>query len=152
MKNDIKLWCRTCLACQQTEINRHTVAPLHHLDAPDGRFSSVCVDIVGPLNKCEGYCYILTAVDRFTRWPEAIPLRDITAKSCAQAFLQNWIARFCCPTEILTDSCRQFTSILWDEFCSFLGTKHSTTTAYRPACYGLVEKFNKSLKVALSSG
>ena len=88
-------------------------------------------------------------MDRFTRWLEAISLRNITARSCADAFLLNWVARFGCPTEILTDRGRQLTSVLWDEFCLLLGSKHLTTTVYRPACNGLVERFNKSLKVAL---
>ena len=28
MTTDIKVWCQTCLACQETKVNRHTVAPL----------------------------------------------------------------------------------------------------------------------------
>ena len=52
-----------------------------HFDAPDGRFASACVDIVGPLNESENFSYILTAVDRFTHWPKAIPLHNITARS-----------------------------------------------------------------------
>ena len=149
MNTDMNNWCRTCLPCQQTKIQRHIVPPLQHFPKPDGRFSCVCVDIVGPLEECNGYSYILTAVDRFTRWPEAIPLTDITAKSCANAFLLHWVARYGCPAEIVTDRGRQFASLLWSEFCRFLGCKHSTTTAYHPAGNGLVERFNKSLKVAL---
>ena len=98
----------TCISCQRTKINRHTVAPLQHFATPDGRFASVCVTIVGPLNQCDGYTYILTASHRFTRWSEAIPLRDITAKSCADAFLLNWVARYGNPTTILTDRSPQF--------------------------------------------
>ena len=103
MRTDITDWCCTCISCQQTKINRQTVAPLQHFATPDGRFGSVCVDIIGPLNECDGYTYILTAIDRFTRWPEAIALRDITAKSCADGFFLNWVARYGCPTTILTD-------------------------------------------------
>ena len=125
------------------------VAPLTHFDAPDRRFASVCVDIVGPLNEYEYFSYILTVVNRFIRRPEAIPLRNITARSCADAFSLNWVARFSCPTEISKDRGRQFTSVIWDKFSFLLGSKHLTTTVYRSACGGLVQRFNKSLKVAL---
>ena len=118
MRTGIRDWRLTYISCQRTKINRRTVAPLQHFATPHGCFASVCVDIVGPLNECDGYTYILTAIDRFTRWPEAIPLRDITAKSCANAFLLNWVARYGCPTTILTDRGRQCTSVLWDEFCN----------------------------------
>ncbi|BHF80223.1 hypothetical protein SprV_0702334700 [Sparganum proliferum] len=42
-------------------------------------FSHVHLDIVGPLPLSNGCSYLLTCVDRFTMWPEAIPLPDIAA-------------------------------------------------------------------------
>ena len=81
MRRDIAERCRACTACQQSKIHRHQVAPLEHFSPPDARFSHVHVDLVGSLNQCEGYSYILTVVDRFSRWPEAIPLPNVTAKT-----------------------------------------------------------------------
>ena len=69
------------------------------------------------------YKYLLTVVDRFTRWPEAIPMKDIIAQSCADSFLLHWVARFESPTIITTDRGAQFASLLWTEMCQFLGSK-----------------------------
>ena len=51
-------------------------------------FSHVHVDIVVPLLvSAAGYRFLLTMVDRTTRWPEAVPLTDITAETCADSFM-----------------------------------------------------------------
>ena len=116
--------CRSCVACQQSKIARHQVTPLQPVAPPSARFSIVHVDIVGSLPVSDGYSYILTVIDRVTRWPETIPSQDITAKSCADAFLLEWVLRFGIPDEIITDRRRQFVSTLRKEMCKFLGSQH----------------------------
>lgn len=55
------------------------------------RFSHVHIDLIGPLPVSQDYRYCLTAIDRFTRWLEVIPLHDIKADTVANAFVTGWI-------------------------------------------------------------
>ena len=93
--------------------------------------------------------YLLTIVDRFSRWAEAEPLPDIRTETCCQAFLRIWVSRFGVPSEMTVDRGAQFTSTLWKEMHRLLGIRLSSTTAYHPQANGMVERFHRQLKASL---
>ena len=66
INKDIHEWTRSCQKCQQAKIHHHTTSPLGTFLTPDARFDQL--DIVGPLPRSQGYRYLLTIIDRFTRW------------------------------------------------------------------------------------
>ena len=114
MNIDITKWCRSCKGCQTAKISRYNKPVLGKFAEPTERFDHVHIDIVGPPPYSDGFRYLLTCVDRFTRWLEAIPLVDIRAKTVADAFFSGWIARFGTPATITMDRGAQFESKLWD--------------------------------------
>ena len=112
MARDVGEWVRQCLACQRAKVCRHTKALLQSFPLPDTRFSHIHMDVVGPLPVSRGFTHLLTIVDRYTRWPEAIPLADTSTLFLACALLSTWIARFGVPVRVTSDRGVQFTSEL----------------------------------------
>ena len=101
------------------------------------------INIVGPLPEANRHHYLLTIIDQFTRWPEIVPLGDISQEKISKSILQG------CPSMITTDQGSQFQFTLFNEFTKLLGVKH--ITAYHPFAEGLVECFQRQLKAALTA-
>lgn len=150
MRKNCREWAKACLTCQRSKVTRHVASPLGKHNLPSARFRHVHLDLIGPLPPAGDYRYCLTAVDRFTRWPEVVPITDITAETVAKAFVSCWVARYGCPTEIVTDQGRQFQSALFQQLSKSIGFDHRRTTAYHPQCNGLVERFHRQLKAAIT--
>jgi len=149
---DVARWCRDCQQCQRGKVTQQPAAAVQPIAVPERRFSHLHVDLVGPLPTSQsGYRYLLTAIDRSTRWLEAIPLKDMEAASCTEALAAQWIARFGVPAAITTDRGAQFTSAAWAAWCTGLGVDHIKTTSYHPQSNGMVERSHRQLKDALRS-
>ena len=103
--------------------NPHSTVP--SIPVPSRRFSHVHVDLVGPLPSSQGYSYLLTMIDRTTRWPEVIPMSSISDESCVHAFISAWVSRFGVSAVLTLDRGCQFTSSIWTVVCSVLGISAS---------------------------
>jgi hypothetical protein len=81
------------------------------------------MDLIGPLRRTErGNEYILTVVDYFSKWVEAIPIQDKRALTVAKALHQHVYCRNGAPNRILTDNGKEFcnTVLLLDsQYCYY---------------------------------
>jgi len=104
------------------------------------------MDVIGPFHRsARGYRFVLVLVDYATRYPESVPLSNISAKIVSQAPVQV-ISRVGIPKEILSDQGTQFMSRTLRELYGFLGIKSIGTSVYHPQTDGLVEHLKKTLK------
>ncbi|GFS70976.1 transposon Ty3-I Gag-Pol polyprotein [Nephila pilipes] len=135
--------------CQRAKVSQHTRSENGKFELPSSRFEHVHIDLVGPLPPSEGFRYCLTCVDRFSKWPEAYPLVEISAEAVANTFYTGWISRFGPPLRLTTDQGKQFEASLFDALSKFLGTEKRHTTPYHPAANGQEERLHRQLKAAI---
>ena len=84
-----------------------------------------------------------------SKWPEALPLRSITAKAVAQGMIEIF-ARTGIPLQLLTDQGAQFVGSLVTQLCRDLNIDKIKTTPYHPECNGMVERMHGTLGAMLT--
>ena len=113
-------------------------------------FEALAFDIVGPMPKGKGGCrFLLTAICMASKWPEAIPLRSITAKAVAEGMIEIF-ARTGIPLQLLSDQGSQFVGSLVTKLCRNLNIDKIKTTPYHPECNGVVERMHGTLGAMLT--
>ena len=148
MRAEVANWARQCVNCQRAKVQRNVVPPIGRFEVPNRRFSHIHVDIVS-LPPSNGYSNLLTITDRFTRWPAAIPIPDISAESVVDALAHGWIASYGVPKAITTDRGSQFSSAIWRQLLQVWGIENHQTAAYHPEANGLVERLHRRMKESL---
>ena len=91
VRKDVRHFCRTCDTCQMVgkSNQKPPPAPLKPIPVVAEPFSTVVIDCVGPLPKTkDGNQYLLTMMCASTRFPEAIPLRDIKTPKVIKALIK----------------------------------------------------------------
>ena len=139
---DVCTRAHACLQCQRSKVQQYTVTPpstiatLMHVSTT----SKLALLVLHPTDPP------IHSHLQFARWPEAIPINNITAETAAQAFITGRIVSFRVLSTIITDCGCQ--SALWQQLMQLLGFKHIQTTSYHPSASGLVERLHCQLIAA----
>lgn len=151
LKSDISKHCRACHVCQVVGKPNQSVppAPLHPIPVIAEPFERVIIDCVGPLPRTKsGNQYLLTIMCAATRYPEAIPLRSITASAVVKALLK-FFSTFGLPRVVQTDQGSNFKSGLFRQVLKSLSVHHIVSSAYHPQSQGALERWHQTLKSML---
>ena len=139
--------CHKCVA-RKSPVNRHH--PMGHVPV-SGRFERVAMDLLDvSVISAKGYKYILVVCDYFTKYTEAYPLKDKTARSVADALMDIWLPRYGFPLFLHSDQGKEFDNAMIHKLSELLGTVKTKTTPYHPRSDGLVERFNRTLLAMLA--
>jgi hypothetical protein len=136
---------KSCKACQFPTKQIHTPAQALQMIPPSWPFAIWGVDILGPFPRAVGgYRFLFVATDKFTKWPEATPVVNIT-QGAVVALLMSIFCRFGVPSCIITDNGTQFTSRLFQEYCEGIGTQLCFAFVARPRSNGQAERANAEI-------
>ena len=151
LRKDVVEFCKSCHACQMVGKPNQNIpkAPLQPIPAVQEPFSRIIVDCVGPLPKTRsGNQYLLTIMCASTRFPEAIPLRNIKAKTIVKA-LTKFFTLVGLPSSIQSDQGSNFMSGVFQQVMHELGITQYKSSAYHPQSQGALERWHQTLKTMM---
>lgn len=148
MEDQVAKVVALCVLCDRVRAN-FTVRPaeLESLSI-EGLFYRVGIDLFGPLPRSHGFCYVMVMVEYFTKHLELIPLPAKESVHTARAFLDNFLARFGAPAEVVTDRGSEFQGA-FQKLLTDCCIDHRTTSSDHPQADGLAERAVQTVKRAL---
>jgi transposase InsO family protein len=97
------------------------------------------------LHRQRGIVFVIVATDYFTKWTEAIPLKNMTHKEVIEFITGQIIHRFGIPQTLTTDQGTSVISKELREFVDFYGIKLLNSSPYYAQANGQAESSNKTL-------
>jgi transposase InsO family protein len=139
---DAKRIVDTCPGCQRFSRLKHTPSTALKTIPITWPFAVWGLDMVGPFKTARGgMTHLLVAVDKFTKWIEAKPIKKLDGAT-AVTFIADVILRYGYMHSILTDNGTNFAKGALAKFCSRKGIRLDLASVAHPQANGQAERAN----------
>jgi len=140
--------CQHCQLAKSSRSIRSGIEKMKSIRVYD-LFYMMALDTTGLLRETKnGNRYDLVAIDHYSKWCEAKPVKDHDNAIVARFPEEEIICRFGVPKFILTDNGGEWMAE-FDLMCKKYGITHQFIAPQSPQCNGMVEKMIKTLKNGL---
>ena len=148
---DVKLAVKSCVECgRRKPPGPGRALPLGSLEASRPN-EKVAVDVLSLSPSPQGWSYVLTMIDHFSRYAVVAPLRTKSSAEVARAFDASWLSPFGPPESVHSDQGGEFAGTDFSALCRRFSIKRSFTTPYHPQGDGVAERFNRTVIEMLST-
>ena len=148
---DVEVYIQACEPCARFGRGKAPKQGSLHPMTASSVWETLGVDITGPHPRSSnGFVYILTAVDHFSKFAFAFPMRNQEASTVARLLVDNVFCLVGAPYRILTDQGANFESELFRELCQAMGIEKIRTSRYKPSTNGVTERFHRTLNSMLA--
>ena len=152
MHKFVTLFVEVCETCQKTKCDTNPPkAPLLPMLIPSKPMEFISIDIAYMPVDNDGYSYMLLIGDIFSKFIDAVPLRDQTAQSIVKAFRDKWLYVHSNPFYLLSDQGSNVDGDTVRQFCDEFGIEKRRSSAYHSQGNGFAERNIRNVKDILRS-
>ena len=151
-KSKISHFIKSCDLCNLRKRGKNIRGSLKGNLCTKIPFKDISMDIYGPIfYKGEisrgntEKIYLLTFIDRCTRWARVARLKDQSADEVVRVTKQEWLNNHTIPSTILTDQGTQFKAQIFQEALKERNIIHKQTSAYNPTGNSMSERINQTI-------
>ena len=138
--------CESCVVCASTQGQEHQKKPPLKCIPVCEPFECLGMDFKEMDVSEDGNRYALVFQDYLIKWPKVFVVQDRTATRVAK-YLAEVVWRHGVPAKIIHDRAAEFPSDVLQDTAAILGLKQLPTSGGHPQTHGLVECFNRTLKM-----
>ncbi|XP_050507921.1 uncharacterized protein LOC126885399 [Diabrotica virgifera virgifera] len=141
LTKDVENFIKNCEICQKVKICRKNLSsPLVITETPKTPFERVNIDLFEYPTRN----YALTIRDELTKFTQAYPIEDKTAKSIVNNLIV-FFQHYGTPLRIHCDYGREFDNTLMKDLCELYDIKLTFSSVGHPQSNGSIERFHSTL-------
>ena len=145
-----KAFVEACTDCQKTKcLSSPPKAPLVPMWIPTKPMEFVAMDIAHMPTDSKGYQYFLLIGDMFSKYIQAVALKDQTAPAVTEALNNHWIYLHGSPLYLLSDQGSNVDGEVIKEMCDTTGIEKRRSSAYHSQGNGFAERNIRNVKEIL---
>ena len=150
LKVEVCKYVKQCSTCQRYKSHPGLQQPWRELPPVGQPLDRVGIDLTDMIAGAQGYRYVMTVVDHYSRFVKFYPLKTKHTQTVIEA-LEQYVADFGPPQGIVLDNGGEFTSQAFQQFCKGHLITLYYTTPYHPQGNGVVERMHRTLKSVLAA-
>ena len=154
---DVQNFCKCCEISLRNKRSYDRKEPLKPIKMPfNFPRALIAMDIAYLPWTSNGYRYVLIIVDLFSKFMEAIPMKNQESATIAEALQYGWFHRYGYPLALLSDQCPNVDGTVIRELCGKYGIRKLHSSAYHPEGDGeaemTIQSFKQTMRVVWGRG
>ena len=150
-RKDVELFVRRCdMCCRYRKGPTRPQGPMKN-GVGLAPFQKFHIDLTGPHRRSAGgHVYLLTSICCFTKYLIAVPLRDKSALTVANALLKIFYLIYGAVELQVHDNGPEFVNSILFHLSNMLGVQDLCSTAYRPVANAAIERVHRTINAVFA--